>query len=305
MSFNGVYSKCRACMFDDKPESAACVGCYSGRNFRVKRDHQSKVSYADMSTRDGRRSRVEYKKYLYTIIEKVIFNPPATIVMWSDGYPKTVVKCQPGDVYDKEKGLAMCIAKRCTGNTAEFCNVFKKWCGEIDTDTFSDYSVTGLGSDIKNTMIVTMSIRGANMHNAGEIRIPNGPCDNTEFAKWVRRMVDVYFHNHEHYHKFNINFDAFMTRRLQEDFHIPTTKDTQESRKELRDELLVKASGELQYLMSRGFVTSNMKPDELRKYTIEVVDKYVNNPDEYPVDFLRYIDCEFKTALGPAKNPQL
>lgn len=47
-------------------------------------------------------------------IKKVIFNNPATIVMWSDG-TKTVVKAQEGDGWDMEKGLAMCVAKRFIG----------------------------------------------------------------------------------------------------------------------------------------------------------------------------------------------
>ena len=47
-------------------------------------------------------------------IEKVIFNNPATIVLWNDG-TKTVVKAQEGDGWDMEKGLAMCIAKKMLG----------------------------------------------------------------------------------------------------------------------------------------------------------------------------------------------
>lgn len=42
-------------------------------------------------------------------IEKVIFNPPATIVFWKDG-SKTVVKAQ-GDVFNPETGLAMAISR--------------------------------------------------------------------------------------------------------------------------------------------------------------------------------------------------
>lgn len=48
-------------------------------------------------------------------IKKVIFNPPATVVYWSDG-SKTVVKCNVKDNFDPEKGLAMAVAKRCAGN---------------------------------------------------------------------------------------------------------------------------------------------------------------------------------------------
>ena len=62
-------------------------------------------------------------------IEKVIFNDPATIVYWKDG-TKTVVKCQDGDVYDKEKGLAMCVAKKFFGNKGNFNKVFNKFIGE-------------------------------------------------------------------------------------------------------------------------------------------------------------------------------
>lgn len=59
-------------------------------------------------------------------IKEVIFNNPATIVNWSDG-SKTVVKCQPGDEYNKELGLAMCIAKKHLGNKSNFNNIFKKY----------------------------------------------------------------------------------------------------------------------------------------------------------------------------------
>lgn len=55
-------------------------------------------------------------------IKKVIFNNPATIVYWKDG-SKTVVKCQDGDVFDKEKGLAMAISKRALGDKGNYCNI--------------------------------------------------------------------------------------------------------------------------------------------------------------------------------------
>ena len=59
-------------------------------------------------------------------IKNVIFNDPATIVFWEDG-TKTVVKCQDGDVFDPEKGLAMAIAKKAYGNKGSYCNKLKKW----------------------------------------------------------------------------------------------------------------------------------------------------------------------------------
>lgn len=59
-------------------------------------------------------------------IEKVVFNDPATIVIWKDN-TKTVVKCQEGDEFDPEKGLAMAIAKKALGNKSNFNNAIKKW----------------------------------------------------------------------------------------------------------------------------------------------------------------------------------
>ena len=59
-------------------------------------------------------------------IKNVIFNDPATIVFWDDG-TKTVVKCQDGDEFDPEKGLAMAIVKKAYGNKGSYCNKLKKW----------------------------------------------------------------------------------------------------------------------------------------------------------------------------------
>ena len=59
-------------------------------------------------------------------IKKVIFNDPATIVLWKDG-TKTIVKCQDGDVFDPEKGLAMAISKKALGNTGKYFDEIKKW----------------------------------------------------------------------------------------------------------------------------------------------------------------------------------
>ena len=66
-------------------------------------------------------------------IKDVIFNEPATIVMWSDG-TKTVVKCQEGEGYDPEKGMAMAISKKALGNKGNYCEVFKKWLPEEVND---------------------------------------------------------------------------------------------------------------------------------------------------------------------------
>lgn len=48
-------------------------------------------------------------------IKKVIYNPPATIILWNDG-TKTTSKCEYGDVYSKEMGFMLCVLKKKYGN---------------------------------------------------------------------------------------------------------------------------------------------------------------------------------------------
>ena len=64
-------------------------------------------------------------------IKDVIYNDPATIVLWTDG-TKTVVKCGDYDIYDPEKGLAMAIAKKALGNQGNYYETFKNWLPEED-----------------------------------------------------------------------------------------------------------------------------------------------------------------------------
>ena len=67
---------------------------------------------------------------LLPIIEKVIFNPPATVVIWRDGV-KTVVKTSKDDVFSKETGLAMAIAKRYFGSRSKFLEAVDNAEGEV------------------------------------------------------------------------------------------------------------------------------------------------------------------------------
>lgn len=59
-------------------------------------------------------------------IEKVMFNPPATIIFWKDG-SKTVVKCRDDEEFDHEKGLAMAITKKALGNKRNYYETFWKF----------------------------------------------------------------------------------------------------------------------------------------------------------------------------------
>lgn len=64
-------------------------------------------------------------------IKRVIFNPPATIVLWKDG-SKTVVKVH-NEEFDKEKGLAMAILRSEYG--AGIRKLFRKWCADDKDET--------------------------------------------------------------------------------------------------------------------------------------------------------------------------
>ena len=59
-------------------------------------------------------------------IKEVIFNNPATVVLWTDG-TKTVVKVSAEEEFDPEKGLAMAIAKKALGNSGNYFNIIKKY----------------------------------------------------------------------------------------------------------------------------------------------------------------------------------
>lgn len=69
------------------------------------------------------------KNTFLDMITKVLFNDPATIVFWNDG-SKTVVKCNPEDKFDPEKGLAMACMKKLFGNKGYYNDIFRKWLPE-------------------------------------------------------------------------------------------------------------------------------------------------------------------------------
>lgn len=58
-------------------------------------------------------------------IDRVIINPPATIIKWRDK-TKTVVKCQDKEPYDPEKGIALCFVKKLYGNNAKYYTIMKQ-----------------------------------------------------------------------------------------------------------------------------------------------------------------------------------
>ena len=89
-------------------------------------------------------------------IDKVLFNPPATIVFWLDG-TKTVVKCKEGEEFSEWAGIALCLAKKLYG--PNFHKIFRAHCSDPEK-TVNDMS------DSEITKATRQAIKG--MHEASE-----------------------------------------------------------------------------------------------------------------------------------------
>lgn len=65
-------------------------------------------------------------------VKRVIWNKPATIVLWKDG-TKTVVKCDERDEYNKRYGFLLCCLKKALGNTSRGLNdMLHKWLEDLN-----------------------------------------------------------------------------------------------------------------------------------------------------------------------------
>lgn len=99
-------------------------------------------------------------------IKKVIFNDPATIVIWTDG-TKTIVKCD-GEKFDKEKGLAMAICKKLLGTNSSGSNyyeVFKKW---IPEEAIKDIIIPkSLAKELSDGIYIIAETAAKAMENQG------------------------------------------------------------------------------------------------------------------------------------------
>lgn len=118
---------------------------------------ESKTSFMDGVSLKGISydEAFRYRMPLKHKIKKVIFNDPATIILWIDG-TKTVVQTQ-GEDYDPEKGMAMAIAKKALGNEGNYYDIFKEWLPEEDDEdyfTFDDVSkaLKKMGESFRNAL---------------------------------------------------------------------------------------------------------------------------------------------------------
>ena len=73
--------------------------------------------YNDILSVEKYKASIELRVDIPGMIDRVIFNDPATIILWKDG-SKTVVKRSDDDIWDPEKGFCMAVIKKLYGRTS-------------------------------------------------------------------------------------------------------------------------------------------------------------------------------------------
>ena len=135
---------CSICYKTDTDVNMTGIDIYHSmlgpKHYLVEWDKARSLTEAAVPILSDVKMQIEVKKYcdedieqtknlyygLSLTIKDVIFNPPATIILWMDG-TKTVVKDQGEVFYDPEKGMAMAVAKKAFGNQGNYYNQFKKY----------------------------------------------------------------------------------------------------------------------------------------------------------------------------------
>ena len=112
------------------------------------------IDYSRQSTERAEKNDTVKFGMCSVSIRKVIFNDPATVVLWSDG-TKTVVKCGPEDTYDMAQGLAMAIVKKMAGNDNRFHKVFKQYLKKKKKESGSIGSISDMMAGLKQAAAIT------------------------------------------------------------------------------------------------------------------------------------------------------
>lgn len=80
---------------------------------RIDIDDAIKANYSKEEIKKMINNSFGMSKYEY---KKIIFSGPCTIILWTDG-TKTIAKTSGGEVFDPEKGVAICFMKKMLGHT--------------------------------------------------------------------------------------------------------------------------------------------------------------------------------------------
>lgn len=143
-----------------------------------------------------------------TIISRVIFNNPATIILWADG-TKTVAKAHGDDAFDPEKGFAVACAKKLLGNGDAFRWEFAKWEpvekaeAEPNIDGFKvgdrvvyDHHIgTVIALSEGGKIGVEFDKMGIGIHNCGGVTLMAGHKGASGMCKWFESRGIRHFKN--------------------------------------------------------------------------------------------------------------
>ena len=118
-------------LYIDKPRDLRITheSMQDGVTLEIKCDeiHSQKLYNTYDTTRiynlDKRLSPTRTPKTAEPTPKKVIFSGPATTIIWKDG-TKTTVKCQEGDEWAPDVGIAMCYLKKMLGNKGNYNKIF-------------------------------------------------------------------------------------------------------------------------------------------------------------------------------------
>lgn len=133
-----------------------------------------------------------------SLISRVIFNDPATIILWTDG-TKTIAKTHGDDAFDPEKGFAVACAKKLLGDGDAFRMEFAEWISaEYKRPNIEGFKVGGrvehlghLGTVIAlaNSGHPTVGVEfdkfGIGCHNCGGVEIKDGCKGSKNNSKWL------------------------------------------------------------------------------------------------------------------------
>ena len=138
-------------------------------------------------------------------IHRVIFNDPATIILWSDG-TKTIAKTHGDDVFDPEKGFAVACAKKLLGNGDAFRTEFAKWTPVDKNPNIDGFKVgdrvvythhigTVIALAEEGSVGVEFDEPGIGYHDCGGVCIKAGHMGTKGASRWVGSEQLKHFEN--------------------------------------------------------------------------------------------------------------
>lgn len=143
-----------------------------------------------------------------SIISRVIFNNPATIILWADG-TKTVAKTHGDDAFDPEKGFAVACAKKLLGNGDAFRWEFARWAPVVKAEAepniggfkvgdrvVFDYHIgTVIALSESGEIGVEFDKPGIGFHDCGGVPLKAGHRGTKGTSKWFGSEQLKHFEN--------------------------------------------------------------------------------------------------------------